>query len=76
MIWPRNHTSHKKIYLHDDINDKHEYIFRNLPIFDKVFHFLHLLINNPKMFNLETDNLALKPYIPQKKHFYEFVANV
>ena len=34
------------------------------------------LINNPKMFNLETDDLALKPYIPQKKYFYEFVANV
>ena len=28
------------------------------------------------MFNLETDDLALKPYIPQKKKFYEFVANV
>ena len=28
------------------------------------------------MFNLETDDLALKPYIPQKKYFYEFVANV
>ena len=29
-----------------------------------------------KMFNLETDDLALKPYIPQKKYFYEFAANV
>ena len=28
------------------------------------------------MFNGETDDLALKPYIPQKKYFYEFVANV
>ena len=28
------------------------------------------------MFNLEIDNLAKKPYIPQKKYFYEFVANV
>ena len=34
------------------------------------------LINNPKMFNVETDDLALKPYIPHKKNFYEFVANV
>ena len=25
------------------------------------------LINNPKMFNGETDDLAAKPYIPQKK---------
>ena len=28
------------------------------------------------MFNLEIDDLAEKPYIPQKKYFYEFVANV
>ena len=28
------------------------------------------------MFNLEIDNLAEKPYIPQKNYFYEFVANV
>ena len=29
------------------------------------------------MFNLEIDNLAEKPYIPQKKKkIYEFVANV
>ena len=34
------------------------------------------LINNRRMFNLEIDNLAEKPYIPQKKYFYEFVANV
>ena len=27
------------------------------------------------MFNLATDNLAMKPYIPQKKYFNEFVAN-
>ena len=25
------------------------------------------LINNPKMFNGETDDLAAKPYMPQKK---------
>ena len=24
------------------------------------------LINNQRMFNLETDNLAMKPYIPHK----------
>ena len=34
------------------------------------------LINNPKMFNGETDDLAIKPCIPQKNYFYEFVANV
>ena len=34
------------------------------------------LINNPRMFNLGIDNLAEKPYIPQKNYFYEFVANV
>ena len=34
------------------------------------------LINNPRMFNGVTDDLAAKPYIPQKNHFYEFVANV
>ena len=34
------------------------------------------LINNPRMFNLGIDDLAKKPYIPQKKYFYEFVANV
>ena len=34
------------------------------------------LINNPKMFNGETDDLAIKPCITQKKYFYEFVANV
>ena len=28
------------------------------------------------LFNLGTDNLAKKLYIPQKKYFYEFVANV
>ena len=28
------------------------------------------------MFNVVTDDLAEKPYIPQKKYFYEFVANV
>ena len=28
------------------------------------------------MFNLEIDDLAEKPYISQKKYFYEFVANV
>ena len=28
------------------------------------------------MFNLEIDNLAKKPYIPQKNYFYEFVAYV
>ena len=32
-------------------------------------------INNPKMFNGETDDLAAKPYIPQKKYFNESVAN-
>ena len=38
------------------------YFLRNLwiIIFDN-------LINNPKMFNGVTDDLALKPYIPQKK---------
>ena len=30
------------------------------------------LINNPRMFNLATDDLAMKPYIPHKI----FVANV
>ena len=34
------------------------------------------LINNPRMFNLGIDDLAEKPYIPQKIYFYEFVANV
>ena len=34
------------------------------------------LINNPRMFNLGIDDLAKKPYIPQKFYFYEFVANV
>ena len=33
------------------------------------------IINNRRMFNGATDDLAAKPYIPQKKHFYEFVAN-
>ena len=28
------------------------------------------------MFNGATDDLAVKPYIPQKKYFNEFVANV
>jgi hypothetical protein len=28
------------------------------------------------MFNLGIDDLAEKPYIPQKIYFYEFVANV
>ena len=28
------------------------------------------------MFNLGIDDLAEKPYMPQKKCFYEFVANV
>ena len=28
------------------------------------------------MFNLGIDDLAEKPYIPQKNHFNEFVANV
>ena len=28
------------------------------------------------MFNLKIDDLAEKPYIPQKNYFYEFVANV
>ena len=28
------------------------------------------------MFNLEIDDVAEKPYIPQKSYFYEFVANV
>ena len=28
------------------------------------------------MANVVTDNLALKTSIPQKKYFYEFVANV
>ena len=28
------------------------------------------------MFNLDTDNLALKPYIAPKGYFNEFVANV
>ena len=28
------------------------------------------------MFNLEIDDLAQKPHIPQKNYFYEFVANV
>ena len=28
------------------------------------------------MFNLEIDDLAKKPCIPQKKYFYEFVENV
>ena len=28
------------------------------------------------MFNLEIEDLHEKPYIPQKKYFYEFVANV
>ena len=38
---------------------------------------VHLnLINNPKIFNGETDDLAAKPYIPQKKkYFNESVAN-
>ena len=34
------------------------------------------LINKPRMFNLRIDDLAEKPYIPQKKSLYEFVANV
>ena len=34
------------------------------------------LINNRRMFNLEIDDLAEKPYNPQKNYFYEFVANV
>ena len=34
------------------------------------------LINNRRMFNLEIDDLAEKPYIPQKLYFNEFVANV
>ena len=34
------------------------------------------LINNPRMFNLGIDDLAEKPYIPQKNYFYEYVANV
>ena len=28
------------------------------------------------MFNVGIDDLAEKPYIPQKIYFYEFVANV
>ena len=36
----------------------------------------HYLINNPRMFNLGTDNLAIKPYIPHKVYFNEFAANV
>ena len=32
-------------------------------------------INNPKMFNGETDDLAAKPYIPQKNYFNESVGN-
>ena len=28
------------------------------------------------MFNLGIDDLAKKPYIPQKNYFYEFVSNV
>ena len=34
------------------------------------------LINNPKMFNGVTDDLAAKPYIPQKNDFNKIVANV
>ena len=36
----------------------------------------HYLINNRRIFNVVTDDLAEKPYIPQKNYFYEFVANV
>ena len=28
------------------------------------------------MFNVEIDNLAIKPYIPHKVYFNEFAANV
>jgi hypothetical protein len=35
-----------------------------------------ILLIIQKMFNLETDDLALKPYIPQKKYFYEFVDDI
>ena len=34
---------------------------------DKLLKTIQNLINNPKMFNGETDNLAIKPCIPQKK---------
>ena len=34
------------------------------------------LINNRRMFNVVTNDLAKKPYIPQKNYFYEFVENV
>ena len=34
------------------------------------------LINDPRIVNLGIDDLAEKPYIPQKIYFYEFVANV
>ena len=39
-------------------------------------HLMCNLINNRRMFNLEIDDLAEKPYIPQKNYLYKFVANV
>ena len=39
-------------------------------------YYYNLLINNRRMLNVEIDDLAEKPYIQQKKYFYEFVAIV
>jgi hypothetical protein len=39
-------------------------LFTTMPM--ALFFYLILIIQ--KMFNLETDDLALKPYIPQKKN--------
>ena len=46
----------------------------NITIKDEIMHCN--LINNPRMFNGATDDLSVKPYIPQKNYLNEFVANV
>ena len=49
---------------------------KRIESFFKIPYYWNILSIIQKMFNLETDDLALKPYIPQKKYFYEFVANI
>ena len=49
-----------------EVAEDQEFDYRETIFQNRIFFSYRHLINNPKMFNGVTDDLAIKPYIPHK----------